>query len=51
MSMKRTVFKILARINKVFLPTYSFKGIDLYRAPKLQLIILEWRCFVTKHSL
>ncbi|RPG34961.1 MAG: SsrA-binding protein [Muricauda sp. TMED12] len=44
-------YKILAKINKAQLPSYTKKGLDLSQASKLQLAIIGWRYFVTKKAL
>ncbi|WP_285652863.1 SsrA-binding protein [Allomuricauda sp. NBRC 101325] len=44
-------YKILAKINKVVLPSYTKKGLDLSKASKLQLAIIGWRYFVTTKAL
>ncbi|WP_437397037.1 SsrA-binding protein [Flagellimonas lutimaris] len=44
-------YKILAKINKTLLPSYTKKGLDLSRASKLQLAIIGWRYFVTTKAL
>ncbi|TYA92109.1 SsrA-binding protein [Seonamhaeicola marinus] len=49
--MKKQVFKVLAKINKVILPSYTKKRLDLANATKLQLAIIGWRWFVTKNAL
>ncbi|WP_100612484.1 SsrA-binding protein [Confluentibacter lentus] len=49
--MKKQVFKILAKINKLVLPSYSKKQLDLAKANKLQMTIIGWRYFVTKNAL
>ncbi|WP_298371130.1 SsrA-binding protein [uncultured Lutibacter sp.] len=49
--MKKTIFKIIAKINKIMLPSYSKKGLDMVKAKKWQLAIIGWRYFVTKNSL
>jgi len=49
--MKNQVFKLVARLNKVFLPSYTKKGLDLSKASKLQLAIFGWRLYVTKRAL
>lgn len=49
--MKKSFFKILAKINKTLLPSYSKKQIDLSKATKLQMAIIGWRVFVTKNAL
>ncbi|WP_435416253.1 SsrA-binding protein [Polaribacter aestuariivivens] len=49
--MKKQFFKVLAKINKAILPSYTKKGLDISKASKLQLAIIGWRAFVTKNSL
>ena len=45
------IYKILAKINKVTLPSYSKKQLDLSKASKLQLAIIGWRYYVTTRAL
>ncbi len=49
--MKLSVFKLLAKINKIALPSYSKKQLDLSKASKLQLAIIGWRYWVTTNAL
>ncbi|MCG1035928.1 MULTISPECIES: SsrA-binding protein [unclassified Polaribacter] len=49
--MKKQVFKILAKINKLVLPSFTKKGLDISKASKIQLAIIGWRAFVTLNSL
>ena len=49
--MKKQVFKILAKINKVVLPSYTKKRLDLTKATKLQMAIFGWKLYVTKNAL
>ena len=49
--MGKQVFKVLARINKAVLPSYSKKQLDLAKASKLQMAIIGWRWFVTRNAL
>lgn len=49
--MKKQIFKILAKINKLVLPSFTKKELDISKASKLQLAIIGWRAFVTMHSL
>ncbi|WP_034229228.1 hypothetical protein [Aquimarina pacifica] len=44
-------FILLAKINKLILPSYTKKGLDLSKASKLQLLIFGWRLYVTKRAL
>lgn len=50
-TMKKTIFKALAKINKALLPSYSKKQLDLSKASKLQMAIIGWRVYVTKNAL
>ncbi|MCB4800138.1 SsrA-binding protein [Tamlana sp. PT2-4] len=47
--MKKIIFKILAHLNKLLLPSYTKQQLDLAKASKLQLAIIGWRYFVTKN--
>lgn len=49
--MKKQVFKLLAKVNKIILPSYTKRRLDLAKATKLQMAIIGWRVFVTKKSL
>ncbi|WP_190809428.1 SsrA-binding protein [Flagellimonas sp. S3867] len=44
-------YKILAKVNKVILPSYTKRQLDLSSASKLQLAIIGWRYFVTTRAL
>jgi hypothetical protein len=45
------VFKLLAKLNKVLLPSFSKKQLDLSKAKKWQMAIIGWRYYVTKRAL
>jgi hypothetical protein len=49
--MKILVFKVLALLNKIILPSYTKKKLDISKASKIQLAIIGWRAYVTIHSL
>ena len=49
--LKRLVFKILAKVNKAILPSFSKRRLDLSKANKFQLAIIGWRTYVTKGAL
>jgi hypothetical protein len=49
--MKKVVFKLLAKLNKVILPSYSKRQLDLSKATKLQLAVIGWRVYITKNAL
>ncbi|WP_112377072.1 SsrA-binding protein [Flagellimonas maritima] len=44
-------YRLLAKMNKILLPSYSKKGLDLSKASKFQLAIIGWRYFVTSKVL
>lgn len=45
------MFKILAKINKWLLPSYTKQGLDLAKATKFQMAIIGWKYYVTKKAL
>lgn len=45
------MYTLLAKINKMLLPSYTKKRLDLARATKLQKAIIGWRYFVTTKAL
>ncbi|WP_445955943.1 SsrA-binding protein [Yeosuana sp.] len=49
--MQKQVFKILARVNKALLPSFTKHQLDLSKATKTQLFIFGWRLYVTKRAL
>jgi hypothetical protein len=49
--MKKHLFKFLAKANKVILPSFTKKGLEITKASKRQLAIIGWRSFVTQNSL
>ncbi len=49
--MKKHIFKMLAKINKAILPSFTKKELDITKASKIQLAIIGWRAFVTINSL
>ncbi|WP_046758586.1 hypothetical protein [Kordia jejudonensis] len=49
--MKKQIFKIIAKLNKWLLPSFSKRRLDLAKASKLQLAIIGWRYFVTTNAL
>ncbi|WP_421806744.1 SsrA-binding protein [Flagellimonas sp.] len=44
-------YKILAKLNKALLPSYSKSGLDLAKASKLQMAIIGWRYYITTRAL
>ena len=49
--MKKIFFKLLAKLNKLILPSYTKQGLDLSKASKLQLVTFGWKLYVTKNAL
>lgn len=49
--MEHTIFKILAKLNKAILPSFTKQRLDLSKATKLQLAIFGWKVYVTKRAL
>ena len=47
----KTFYKVIAKINKLVLPSYTKSGLDISKASKLQLAIIGWRSFITKRAL
>lgn len=45
------MFLILAKINKIILPSFTKQKLDLAKAKKWQLAIIGYRAFVTMKSL
>ena len=45
------MYKILAKINKIILPSFSKQRLDLSKAKKWQMAIIGYRTFVTKKAL
>ncbi|MDG2172439.1 MAG: SsrA-binding protein [Flavobacteriaceae bacterium] len=46
--MKVILFKILALLNRIFLPNFTKKRLDLSKASKTQMIMFGWKLYVTK---
>lgn len=49
--MKQKVFQVLAIVNKVLLPSYTKRQLDITKASKIQLAIIGWRAYVTMRAL
>lgn len=45
------MYKILAQINKLILPSFTKRGLDITKAKKWQMAIIGYRYYVTKHAL
>lgn len=49
--MKKKLFKVLAKVNKAVLPSYTKQRLDLSKATKFQMAIFGWKLYVTKNAL
>ncbi|RKF04533.1 hypothetical protein C8N26_1205 [Tenacibaculum lutimaris] len=49
--MKKSIFKLLAKLNKALLPSFTKKELDVTKASKFQLAIIGWRAYITINSL
>ncbi|WP_339838154.1 SsrA-binding protein [uncultured Maribacter sp.] len=49
--MKKAIYKLLAKLNKALLPSYSKQHLDLSKTSKLQMALIGWRYFVTTRAL
>ncbi|CAM1346357.1 SsrA-binding protein [Tenacibaculum crassostreae] len=49
--MKKSIFKLLAKLNKTLLPSFTKKELDITKASKIQLAVIGWRAYVTINSL
>ena len=47
----KVIFKILAKMNKIILPSYTKRRLNLSKASKFQLGIIYWRYLITTKSL
>lgn len=45
------MFKLLAKINKAVLPSYTKGSLDLAKATKFQKAIFAWKYFITTRAL
>ncbi|MDC1470081.1 SsrA-binding protein [Flavobacteriaceae bacterium] len=47
----KTVFKIIAKVNQLILPSLTKKRVDLSKATKIQMALFGWRLYITKKAL
>ena len=47
----KVIFKIIAVCNKIILPSYTKRRLNLSKASKYQLAIIYWRYIITSKSL
>lgn len=45
------MFKFLAKLNKLILPSLTKQRLDLAKASKWQMALIGWRSYVTKRAL
>ena len=45
------MFKIIAKINKLILPSFTKQRLDLAKAKKWQKALIAWRYYVTTRAL
>ena len=45
------MYKILAKLNKLILPSFTKQALDIAKAKKWQKALIAWRYFVTIRSL
>jgi hypothetical protein len=45
------MYKVLAKLNKLLLPSFTKRGLDLAKAKKWQMAIIVWRYYVTTKAL
>ncbi len=45
------MYKVLAKLNKLLLPSFTKRQLDLAKAKKWQLAIIGWRYHVTSRAL
>ena len=46
----KKMYKLLAKLNKLILPSFSKQQLDLSKAKKWQMAIIAWRYYVTKNA-
>ncbi|MDG1823257.1 MAG: SsrA-binding protein [Flavobacteriaceae bacterium] len=49
--MQKNFFKLLAKCNKLLLPSLTKKRLDIGKASKAQLLLVAWRSYVTMRAL
>jgi hypothetical protein len=48
---KKEMYKLLAKLNKLLLPSFTKRGLDITKAKKWQKALLAYRYFITMKSL
>lgn len=49
--MNKSLFKILAKVNKTILPSFTKQELDLAKAKKWQMALFGYKLWVTKRAL
>ncbi len=49
--MKKSIFKTLAKFNKIILPSFTKQRLDLAKAKRWQMALFGYRLWVTKRAL
>ncbi|MDN3724616.1 SsrA-binding protein [Aequorivita sp. SDUM287046] len=49
--MKKNFFKLLAKVNKKILPSFTKNEVDLAKASKFQMAIFAYKVWVAKNAL
>jgi hypothetical protein len=45
------MYKFIAKINKLLLPSFSKQRLDLTKAKKWQMALIGWRYYITRKAL
>ncbi|WP_347053698.1 SsrA-binding protein [Flavobacterium olei] len=45
------MYKFLAKLNKILLPSFTKQGLDIAKAKKWQMAIIGYRAYITKKAL
>jgi len=45
------MYKIIAKVNKILLPSFTKQQLDLSKVKKWQIAIIGWRYYVTTRAL
>jgi hypothetical protein len=45
------MFRLLSKLNKLILPSFTKQGLDPAKAKKWQMAIIGWRYYVTTRAL
>ncbi|MCF6307512.1 MAG: SsrA-binding protein [Flavobacteriaceae bacterium] len=49
--MKKSLFRVLAKLNKAILPSFTKQGVDLATTTKWQIALFGYRLWITKRAL